>query len=126
MADPIKIKIKRGLTAGIEPSGLTYGEIAINITDKKMFVGGVTGETILLFAGVTGATTESVPGPAFAAGDSVAFVQSYLATTTVPLILDGSFWFNTDTGILYTGYVGPSGDAQWVQSATINNPSNYS
>jgi hypothetical protein len=127
MADPIKIKIKRGLTAGVEPSGLTYGEVAINITDKKMFIGGPTGETILLFTSATGGTTESLaPGPAFAAGDSVAVVQPYSPTNTVPLIQDGALWFNTDTGMLYTGYVGPSGDAQWVQANTINSPENYS
>ena len=123
MADPIKIKIKRGLTAGVEPSGLTYGEVAINITDKKMFIGGPTGETVFLFGGLT---TESTPAPGFVAGDSVAIIQAYSDTLTVPLILDGSFWLNSDTGILYTGYVGPSGDAQWVQSSTINNPANYS
>ena len=126
MADPIKIKIKRGLTAGVEPSGLTYGEIAINITDKKMFVGGVTGETILLFAGTTGGGNQELVtgGSQFTSGDPVAIIQSYSATFTVPLIQDGSLWFNTDTGILYTGFVSPSGDAQWVQSTTINNPNN--
>jgi hypothetical protein len=117
MADPIKIKIKRGLTAGIEPSGLTYGEVAINITDKKMFIGGITGETILLFTGSTAPSGENAPGPAFAAGDPVVINQSYLATSTVPLIQDGSLWFNTDTGILYTGFVSLSGDAQWVQAS---------
>lgn len=127
MADPIKIKIKRGLTAGVEPSGLTYGEVAINITDKKMFIGGLTGQTILLFAGTTGASggQEFVPGGGFAAGDPVVLNQEWIPGT-IPLIQDGSLWFNTATGVMYTGFVDASGNAQWVQSSTINNPANYS
>jgi hypothetical protein len=41
-----------------------------------------------------------------------------LATNLVPSpIIDGALWFNTDTGVLYTGYLGPSGNSQWVQAS---------
>ncbi len=43
MIDPIKIKIKRGLTAGNAPSVLSFGELAINTFDRTLFVGGATG-----------------------------------------------------------------------------------
>jgi hypothetical protein len=34
-----KIKIKNSLTAGSTPSGLSLGEMAVNIADKKIFIG---------------------------------------------------------------------------------------
>jgi len=46
MADFSIIKIKRGITSGIIPVGLTYGELAVNIEDAKLYVGGVAGNTI--------------------------------------------------------------------------------
>jgi hypothetical protein len=182
--DPIKIKIKRGLTAGNVPSSLAFGELAVNTFDRTLFVGGITGgvqdyplqktyvyNTYTDFvadinAGIygtagneswfqygdlfierdtryqygflpssTGSTAVgtwtplyplSITGQPFVSGDSVAIVQAYSNTNTVPVIIDGALWFNTDTGVLYTGYVGPSGNAQWVQANTINNPDNYS
>ena len=179
MTDPIKIKIKRGLTAGNAPSVLSFGELAVNTFDRTLFVGGVTGgvqdyplqktyvyNTYTDFvadidAGIYGTAGDeshfqygdlfierntrfqygflpSTTGPtsvgtwfplsstggsggggaAFAAGDSVVIVQPYLATNLVPSpITDGALWFNTDTGVLYTGYLGPSGNSQWVQAS---------
>lgn len=178
MADPIKIKIKRGLTAGNIPSALSFGELAINTFDRTLFVGGITGgvqdyplsktyvyNTYTDFvadinAGIYGtagnesffqygdlfierdtrlqygflpsttgptsvgtwfplsATGASGGGAAVAPGDSVVITQSYLATNLAPApIIDGALWFNTDTGVLYTGYLGPSGNSQWVQAS---------
>lgn len=34
-----KIKIKNSVTAGSAPSGLSFGEMAVNITDKKIYIG---------------------------------------------------------------------------------------
>jgi collagen type VII alpha len=76
------IKIKRGSTGGVVPSGLTFGELAVNITDRKMFVGGATGNTIELlgggtvaFSGVTGINglTGNV---SITAGTNITLVQS--------------------------------------------------
>ena len=189
MTDPMKIRIKRGLTAGNIPSALSFGELAINTFDRTLFVGGITGgvqdyplQKTLVYntytdfvadidAGVygtagneswfqygdlfierdtryqygflpssTGSTAVGVwtplyplpltgapefPPSSFAPGDPVILNQSYIQTGIAPIIQDGSLWLNTDTGILYTGYLGPSGDAQWVQAAIINNPANY-
>ena len=124
MSDPIKIKIKRGLTSGVEPVGLTYGELAVNIADKKMFIGGATGETVLLFTGITG-QVENAPQQNFAAGDSVVNIQPYSQSGLAPLVVEGGFWFNSDTGIMYTGVLGASNGIAWVQSTILNNPSNF-
>jgi hypothetical protein len=173
----VRIKIKRGLTAGNVPSTLAFGELAINTFDRTLFVGGSTGSvqeyplsktyvynTYTDFvadinAGVYGtagneswfqygdlfiernsktqysflpSTTGSTSvgtwfpltstggsgGSAVAAGDSVVITQSYLATNLAPSpVVDGALWFNTDTGVLYTGYLGPSGNSQWVQAS---------
>ena len=43
MSNEITFKLKRGVSGGGEPSGLTHGELAINTTDKRLFVGGITG-----------------------------------------------------------------------------------
>ena len=42
MAD-ITFKFKRGSSGGSSPSGLTHGELAVNTTDNRLFVGSVTG-----------------------------------------------------------------------------------
>jgi hypothetical protein len=57
-----QIKVKHSTSAGSTPSGLTSGELAVNITDRKLFVGSVAGTVELAsqnivtsFNGVTGA-----------------------------------------------------------------------
>jgi hypothetical protein len=39
-------KVKRTTKPGVVPVGLTYGELAVNITDKKLYVGGASGQTV--------------------------------------------------------------------------------
>jgi len=45
------IKIKRGSTSGVVPTGLTFGELAVNVADGLLFVGGVTGNTVQISGG---------------------------------------------------------------------------
>ena len=61
-----QIKLKNSVTAGSIPAGLSFGEVAVNITDKKIFVGNVVESTVtiydpnnhvLSFNGSTGAVT---------------------------------------------------------------------
>ena len=40
------IKIRRSDTPYATPSGLTAGEIAVNLADRKLFVGGTNGSNI--------------------------------------------------------------------------------
>ena len=65
-----------GVTGGVVPSGLTFGELAVNVADAKLFVGGVTGNTIQIVgsgggggAGATGSVgATGATGPTGAAG----------------------------------------------------------
>jgi hypothetical protein len=61
-----QIKLKNSVTAGSVPAGLSFGEVAVNITDKKIFVGNAVDSTVtiydpnnhvLSFNGSTGAVT---------------------------------------------------------------------
>ena len=45
------IKIKRGSTSGVVPTGLTFGELAVNVADGLLFVGGVIGNTVQISGG---------------------------------------------------------------------------
>ena len=67
------IKIQRSDTAAVTPSGLTAGELAVNLADRKLFVGGTTGNNITFldasavvtsFNGITGAVTGITAGGA--------------------------------------------------------------
>ena len=42
-----QVKIKRGTTDATAPSGLTAGEMAINLVDKKLYVGGTAGTNVI-------------------------------------------------------------------------------
>jgi len=42
------IRIKRGLSGGVVPTGLQLGELAVNIADEILYVGGSSGESIAL------------------------------------------------------------------------------
>jgi hypothetical protein len=178
MSDPMKIRIKRGLTAGNVPSSLSFGELAINTFDRTLFVGGITGgvqdyplqKTFVyntytdfvadIDAGIygtasneswfqygdlfierntknlysflpstTGSTSVGTWFPLSSTGgsggqenllpSSAVTIQSY-TLQGVPAIVDGMLWFNTDSGVLYTGYSGASA-VSWVQATTINN-----
>jgi len=44
-----KIKIKNSLTSGLAPAGLSLGEVAINITDKKIFIGNAVEGVVTLY-----------------------------------------------------------------------------
>lgn len=56
------IKIKRGSTSGVVPTGLTFGELAVNVADGLLFVGGVTGNTVQISGGGGGGGLNSVNG----------------------------------------------------------------
>jgi hypothetical protein len=67
----VEILIKRSLTAGAEPTSLAVGELAVNITDKKVWIGGAAGpvlindgEALLGYLALTGGEmTGAIVGP---------------------------------------------------------------
>ena len=50
-------RVRRTVREGVIPSGLTYGEMAVNITDRKLYVGDQTGNSIEILGGSGGAET---------------------------------------------------------------------
>lgn len=61
------IKFLRSSTAGAIPVGLTYGEIAINVADRILYVGATDGNTVSIIGGSGGSggseTTWSLTTP---------------------------------------------------------------
>jgi len=66
-----RIKIKNSVTSGSAPAGLSLGEMAVNIADKKIFIGNAVENAITLLDGInivtsvnglTGAVTVSGSG----------------------------------------------------------------
>ncbi len=73
---PITWKFKRSSTPGAVPSSLARGEIAINLVDKKMWVGDATGTPIK----IVGSIANQEPSSVSISGGSIAV--SDLGTTT--------------------------------------------
>ena len=44
-------KIRRTTTPNLIPFGLTYGEMAVNLTDRKLYVGGTANNSIEILGG---------------------------------------------------------------------------
>jgi hypothetical protein len=55
MADVIRVK--RTESAGVEPLSLAYGELAVNVTDKALWVGSSSNAAVLLNASSSGEST---------------------------------------------------------------------
>jgi len=82
------IKIKRSETVGSVPTGLTAGELAINIADQRVFVGNESGNTVTLFAGPSAEQPAGQDGQlnfmfngGFSASDNLYFSGSTLGIT---------------------------------------------
>ena len=79
------IKLKNSVTTTTVPSSLEQGEVAINITDKKMWVGNASTTPILLFQGVPQYIIEDATIGAVAATGTINYdllSQSILYYTT--------------------------------------------
>ena len=85
-----KIKIKNSVTSGLAPSGLSFGEMAVNIVDKKIFIGNAVEGVVTLhdqnnivtsINGLTGAVTIStgLSWTAVTADQTMAVDNGYLA-----------------------------------------------
>jgi len=101
------IKLKRSQTAAASPTGLSYGEVAVNITDKKIFIGNSTGGTVLLVDGnaTGGATsTETIQDAAaslFTTGTHTGISVSYPDTNnSINLVNTGVLSIGGSTGVI--------------------------
>ena len=90
------IKIQRSVTAAATPSGLTAGELAVNLADRKLFVGGTAGSNITFL-------------------DSSAVVTSFNGLTGA---VTGVASVNGSTGAVVT-YVGPTGNIPYRYGAGV-------
>lgn len=95
------IKIKRSETAAASPASLEYGELGINIADKKIYIGNSSGATTLIVDG-NGTTTEIIQDAAallFTTGTHTGISVSYPDTNNaINLTNTGVLSFNTRTG----------------------------
>ena len=89
------IQIKRGSTAGLVPAGLTYGELAVNVTDALLYVGGTTGETIQIVGG--------------GGGNNFTFGSTLPTSPSA-----GDIWFDSELGSVFF-YVDDGNSQQWVE-----------
>ena len=98
---PATLKIKNSSTLASVPSGLTAGEMAVNIADKKLYIGGTGGTNIIFldstssvgsFNGLTGAV-QGVSAAVAGTGISVSG-----ATGSVTITNTGVQTFNGLTG----------------------------
>jgi hypothetical protein len=113
-----KIKIKNSVTTGSVPAGLSFGEVAINIPDKKIFVGNAVESTVTLydpnnhvlsFNGQTGAVSfvnyvSSVNGATGAVTISPAGSTGYIQYHTgAGFAADDGLFYTSDTETLTIG-----------------------
>jgi hypothetical protein len=102
-------KVRRTTTPGLIPAGLTYGEMAVNLADRILYVGG-TAENAIEIAGGSGNYRffyqQEAPG----------LSQGYGTTgeTGQYDYLVGSRWVDSDTGREYI-YIGDGDNWYWVE-----------
>ena len=70
-------KVRRTIKPGVIPAGLTYGEMAVNIVDKILYVGGTAGDSIEIGGGSGNSIKWSNPSPTLATD-----IQGVAAGTT--------------------------------------------
>ena len=102
-------KVRRTTTPGLIPAGLTYGEMAVNLADRILYVGG-TAENAIEIAGGSGNYRF------YYQADAPGLSQGYGVTgeTGQYDYLIGSRWVDSDTGREYI-YIGDGDQWYWVE-----------
>lgn len=93
--DFVNFRVKRSLVTTIEPpaGSLPEGVLAVNIIDKKLWIGDVNGNPQSL-------------------GGAAAVASLTDLTPTAPVV--GDFWYHTTLGKLYI-YYNDGTSSQWVE-----------
>ena len=96
MSEEIILKLKRGVSGGSIPTGLTHGELAVNTTDRVLFVGSVTGGAVPLYNRTFIDTTQDPEGTWYPNRGDRWWTGG---TGSTEKIWDGSSWVTTDPGL---------------------------
>ena len=137
-----KILVKNSVTSGSAPAGLSLGEIAVNITDRKIFFGNAVESAVavydrnahvLSFNGLTGAVgitagsnititqsgntltiSSTASGGSGGSGTGFTYASSAPSSPSV-----GDRWIDSDTGREYV-YVYDGSSSQWIEPTSSN------
>ena len=115
-----QIITKYSTTGGLSPSGLTTGELAVNILDKKLYVGGAAGSVSLSdsyvtsFNGVTGA----VQG--VSAANGLTGAVTWAAGTGLDVSSGGgAITYGIGAGFALLRSVGNTGDLDLISNPSV-------
>lgn len=95
-------KVRRTAKPNVIPAGLTYGELAVNVADALMYVGGTAGEAVLISGGggVRGPT-----GPTGPTGPQMVMIDSF-GTSIDPVVPKGNSNYSLDSKTVSLSYLG--------------------
>lgn len=104
-------KVRRTTTPGLIPTGLTYGEMAVNLADRILYVGG-TAENAIEIAGGSGNYRfyYQTEAPGLSQGFGITGITGQYD------YLVGSRWVDSDTGREYI-YIGDGDQWYWFEPA---------
>lgn len=104
-------KVRRTTTPGLIPAGLTYGEMAVNLADRILYVGG-TAENAIEIAGGSGNYRfyYQTEAPGLSQGFGITGITGQYD------YLVGSRWVDSDTGREYI-YIGDGDQWYWFEPA---------
>ena len=137
-----KILVKNSVTSGSSPAGLSLGEIAVNITDRKIFFGNAVESAVavydrnahvLSFNGLTGpvgiaagsnitisASGKTLTISSTASGGSGGSGTGFTYASSAPSSPSvGDRWIDSDTGKEYV-YVYDGSSSQWIEPTSSN------
>lgn len=83
-----KIRVKRSLVPGEKPSGLDLGELAVNIEDRKIYIGNKEGQPVLLNVGGSGGdgVYSAGQGITISGSNEISFNPSTVSNKSIPIL----------------------------------------
>ena len=115
-----QLRIKRGTTNANAPSGLTAGEMAINLVDKKLYVGG-TGGTNVIFLDSTSSVGLGTANTFTQLNTFSAGISASGATFTSPIVLANSESIKNTTNGRIDFMPGPTASGAYGLYADVAN-----
>jgi hypothetical protein len=130
------IKLKRSETAATAPASLQYGEVAINVTDKKIYIGNSSGATTLIVDGnAVGYTAPTLGSTTLTSGATITSIAGLTSVTSTSFVgaLTGNAStvtngvYTTDTGtVTNTMLAGSIANGKLTNSSITVNGSSIS